>query len=185
MARHEHKRHIVRYLSIGAGGTLGAIITAAMVAGGSGSKPAAAVAPTAVAPASTAPAAHASASPAGYPPVTPAAHADKMTFTVRGTGYPSVTYGTDSDNNTVAGGYGTLGDGVRIPWTASLDFSGRALYYNVTAQLEDGGGNITCTITVSGPGIRTQVIATGHASGNYAICSAQAAPDSTGTWTQE
>lgn len=109
-----------------------------------------------------------------------------ITFTVTGTGYPSITYGSDSDEISVTGGNGPLGDGVATPWTAKLAFDATAEYYDINAQLE-GSGTISCKITASGPGDTPLTVSSGHASGGYSICSAQAAPGNTdGTsWTDE
>ena len=112
--------------------------------------------------------------------------ATTVTFTVTGWGDPSITYGTDSDNRDGGGTLGQLGDGNATPWTRSMTFDGTAQYYYISAQLE-GGGAITCKIVASGPGDDPLTVATGHASGGYNVCSAQAAPsDSTGTnWQTE
>jgi hypothetical protein len=68
----------------------------------------------------------------------------------------------------------------------SVPFDGTADYYAIDAQLQ-GGGSITCKIVVTGPGDAPLTVSHGAASGDYNICSAQAAPeDSTGlTWTNE
>lgn len=118
-------------------------------------------------------------SPSPVPPTT-------VTFVVTGAGDPSITYGSDSDNRDGGGHLGTLGDGNALPWKRSLSFNGDSLYYSVSAQLE-GSGDISCKIIVSGPGDNPTTVASGHASGGYNICSAQAAPsDSSGTsWQQE
>jgi hypothetical protein len=134
------------------------------------------------APASTAPAAE---------PTTPAASAVpavvQVHFYVSGTGEPSIQYGSDSDEINTPGGLGTLGDGNALPWHASLQFDPTAEYYDISAQLEDGGGSISCTIVVTEAGYNPLTVATGQASGDYSICSAQAAPtDSTGmSWSKE
>jgi hypothetical protein len=126
--------------------------------------------------------------PGGDPaPATPAVNpATKVTFTVTGTGDPSITYGADSDNRDGGGTLGELGDGNATPWSRSLPFSGEAQYYFMNAQLE-GTGDISCKIVVTGPGDDPLTVASGHARGGYSICSAQAAPsDSTGTsWQDE
>jgi hypothetical protein len=109
----------------------------------------------------------------------------QVTFTVTGTGDPSITYGTDSDNRDGGGQLGQLSDGNGLPWTAALPFNGGAEYYYISAQLE-GGGSLSCKITVTGPGDVPLVVSSGQAQGGYNICSAQAAPDSTGTsWQNE
>jgi hypothetical protein len=87
-------------------------------------------------------------------------------FKVWGTGYPDVTYSTDSDNV----------DG-KIGETYKMKVSDDALYYAVTAQLQ-GSGDIHCSVTING------VTKKGHAQGSYNICSAQlsSSPFSTGGW---
>lgn len=113
---------------------------------------------------------------------------DTVVFRVRGSGYPSIQYGTDSDNNQATGGHGPLGDGNALPWTASMTYNPNALYYVVSAQLE-GSGNITDTVTevittyCSDGTHKTESfpLASGHASGGYAIASAQY--NSTGSGT--
>jgi len=98
------------------------------------------------------PSASPSASDIGSPsPSAPAAptmtrQTDKVVFRVSGSGYPSVQYGSDSDSNNVPGGYGPLGDGVALPWSASLTYDPNALYYAVSAQLE-GSGDISDSVT--------------------------------------
>jgi hypothetical protein len=110
------------------------------------------------------------------PPATPTT----VTFYVSGTAVSGagITYGTDTDNRSPAGGLGLGGSGTALPWHASIPFDPAAQYYTVSAQLQgDTAGNITCTIVVSGPGDTPLTVAHGHASGGYNICDAQAAPD--------
>jgi hypothetical protein len=112
-------------------------------------------------------------------------------FRVQGSGYPTIQYGTDSDNNQAQGGYGPLGDGNALPWTASITYDPDALYDVVSAQLE-GSGNITDTVTevittyCSDGTHKTESfpLASGHASGGYAIASAEYADGDTGNATQ-
>ena len=112
----------------------------------------------------------------------------QVRFIVTGTapGGADITYGSGSDNRTAPGTLGPLGTGAAVPWRASVPFDGSAQFYSVDAQLE-GGGDITCKIVVTGPGDAPLTVATGHASGDSAICSAQAAPqDSSGlSWQKE
>lgn len=123
-------------------------------------------------------------------PATPAAapvlHVTRVHFVVTGTGDPSITYGSDADNRDAGGTAGFMGDGNALPWHASMRFRGDAQYYSMDAQLE-GSGNIHCKIVVTGPGVQPMTVASGHASGGYSICSAQAAPsDSRGSsWQNE
>lgn len=77
-----------------------------------------------------------------------------------------VNYGSDSDSRH---GLATL------PQQETLTFDDSANYYNVTAQLQ-GSGDIYCSITISGGDVSDgtdYVSKTGHASGDYNICSAQ------------
>ena len=101
----------------------------------------------------TAPSAAPSASAPAAPPASASAPAPTMTrqtdtvvFKVSGSGYPSVQYGTDSNSNDVPGGYGPLGNGVALPWSASLTYDPSALYYAVSAQLQ-GSGDISDSVT--------------------------------------
>jgi hypothetical protein len=122
---------------------------------------------------------------AGQDAVTPAASSGAPTrkpspaakptvvFTLTGSA-PSgvdISYGSDSDNRQ---------GGSTSPWKASLrrDDSGGVSWYDMTAQLQ-GGGDITCQILIDGA-----VIASGHASGGYNICSAQISQSFTGKWSK-
>jgi len=109
-------------------------------------------------------------------------------FVVTGTGAPTITYGDDTDSRDGGGTLGVLGDGNALPFKAWVPYQPGHLYYTLNAQLE-GGGDITCKIVITGPGIEANaVVATGHASGGYNICDAQAddTGDDTGTnWQQE
>jgi len=105
---------------------------------------------------------------------------DTVIFKVSGSGYPSILYGSDSDDISVPGGYGPLGDGVALPWSASLTYDSSALYYAVTAQLE-GSGDISDSVTevittyCSDGSHKTESfpLASGQASGGYAIARAE------------
>ena len=61
---------------------------------------------------------------------------DTIVFKVTGSGYPSVQYGSDSNSNDAPRGYGPLGNGSALPWSASLPYDPSALYYAVSAQLQ-------------------------------------------------
>ena len=116
---------------------------------------------------------------------------DTVVFKVRGSGYPSIQYGTDSNNNSAHGGYGPLGDGNALPWSASMTYDPSALYYAVTAQLE-GYGDISDSVTevittyCSDGSHKTErfSLASGHASGGYAIAQAEYAGGDTGNAQQ-
>ncbi len=116
---------------------------------------------------------------------------DTVVFAVSGSGYPSVQYGSDSDNNSAQGGYGPLGNGVALPWSASLPYNSGALYYAVSAQLQ-GYGDISDSVTevittyCSDGSHKTESfpLASGHASGGYAIAQAEYAGGNTGNATQ-
>jgi hypothetical protein len=116
---------------------------------------------------------------------------DTIVFKVWGSGYPSVQYGTDSNNNSPPGGYGPLGDGNALPWSATLPYDGGALYYYVSAQLE-GYGDISDSVTevittyCSGGSPKTESfpLANGHASGGYNIAQAEYTGGATGNATQ-
>jgi hypothetical protein len=111
-----------------------------------------------------------------------------VVFTVTGSAPSgaSVMYGSDADVITPAGTLGVLGDGVALPFTATMKFDPSAMYYNLTAQLE-GSGSITSTITIKRAGYSDLVVSHGSATGGYNIASAQAAPASTdgSSWTPE
>jgi hypothetical protein len=127
--------------------------------------------------ASTAPAASSS------PAVTKTHSRTQVVFTVTGSAPngADITYGSDSDNRSPQGGLGALGSGTALPWQGSVKYRSGALYYDVTAQLQ-GGGDITCKVRVrvtqfysDGTHIsRAKTVASGHASGGYNICDAQA-----------
>lgn len=116
---------------------------------------------------------------------------DTVVFTVSGSGYPSVQYGSDSDTNNPQGGYGPLGDGFALPWSASMTYDSTALYYAVSAQLE-GSGDISDSVTevittyCSDGSHKTESfpLASGNASGGYAIAQAEYTGGDTGNATQ-
>ncbi len=99
------------------------------------------------------------------------------------TGYaPSgvdITYGSDSDNRSPHGYLGVLGSGTPVPWHGSVRYDKNALYYSITAQLQ-GSGDIRCYVILKVtsrqyPRIsESKIMASGHASGSYNICDAQA-----------
>jgi hypothetical protein len=116
---------------------------------------------------------------------------DTVVFKVWGSGYPSIQYGSDSNNNQAGGGYGPLGDGNPLPWSASLTYDPSALYYAVTAQLE-GYGDISDSVTevittyCSNGNHPTESfsLASGQASGGYAIAQAEYTGGDTGNAQQ-
>jgi hypothetical protein len=116
---------------------------------------------------------------------------DMVVFKVSGSGYPSIQYGTDSNDNQVPGGYGPLGDGNPLPWLESMTYDPSALYYVVTAQLE-GYGDISDSVTevvttyCSNGSHQTESfpLASGHASGGYAIAMAEYTGGDTGNAQQ-
>ena len=136
--------------------------------------------------AAAAPSSSAASTPTATPAATPELHVTRVHFIVTGTGVPSITYGSDADNRNASGTIGLLGDGNQLPWRASMRFRSDAQYYSMDAQLENGG-DIHCKIVVTGPGVQPMTVSSGHASGNYSICSVQAAPnDSRGSsWQNE
>jgi hypothetical protein len=129
--------------------------------------------------------------PSPTPAPTMVRQSDTVVFKVSGSGYPSIQYGTDSSNNQVPGGNGPLGDGVALPWQASMTYDSAALYYVVTAQLEGSGAiadSVTEVVTTkcSGQAAKTEsfTLASGNASGGYAIAQAEYAGGDTGNATQ-
>lgn len=99
--------------------------------------------------------------------------ADVVTFKVWGNapagalGGLDIMYGSDSDNL-----QGTFSNG---KFTATMPVNDDAMYYFTNAQLQ-GSGDIHCSVTIEG---HTK---TGHASGGYNICSAQANSGLFGDW---
>lgn len=91
-------------------------------------------------------------------------------FVVTGTGSPDVMYGSDSDSRQGSS---------NLPFHATMKLDTKVNYYTLTAQL-NGGGDITCKLIIKG-----HVVATGHASGGYNICDAQASQGLTGDWTSD
>lgn len=203
------KRHPIRWTLIGVGAIVAIAIGAAAAGSGNGSKDNAAQvtatssAPRTTAPVATAPVTH---MPVAKPTTTAPTHraaprptprptpkpvprptpkpapkpAPTVVFEVSGTGQPDITYGSDSDNrsgNTHTDEYG-MGFGV-VPFRASLPLDNSAEYYDIDAQLQ-GDGDITCAVIIDG-----KTIATGHASGDYNICSAQAGQGLFGGWEKE
>ena len=137
------------------------------------------------------PSAAPSSSSAALQPSAPAAptmtrQTDKVVFKIRGSGYPSVLYGSD-----VPGGYGPLGNGVALPWSASMTYEPNALYYAVTAQLQ-GSGDISDSATEvittycsdGSHKMERFLLASGHASGGYAIARAEYTGGDTGNSAQ-
>jgi hypothetical protein len=132
-----------------------------------------------------------SASPSPSPAPTMTRQTDMLVFKVWGSGYPSIQYGSDSNSNSPSGGYGPLGDGNVLPWSASLTYDSGALYYALSAQLE-GYGDISDSVTevittyCSDGSHKTEdfPLASGHSSGGYNIAQAEYAGGDTGNATQ-
>jgi hypothetical protein len=116
---------------------------------------------------------------------------DTVVFRVQGSGYPSIQYGSDSSNHQATGGYGQLGDGNALPWSATMPYDPGAQYYAVSAQLE-GSGSITDSVTevittwCSDGTHKTESfpLANGSASGGYAIATAEYTGGDTGNAQQ-
>jgi hypothetical protein len=133
----------------------------------------------------------ASTSPSATPAPTMTRQTDIVVFKVWGSGYPSIQYGSDSDSIDTQGGYGPLGDGNALPWSAFLTYDPGALYYAVTAQLE-GSGDISDSVTEvittycssSSPKTESFPLASGSASGGYAIAQAEYTGGDTGNAQQ-
>jgi hypothetical protein len=131
----------------------------------------------------------ASSQPAAAPTMT--SQTDMVVFKVWGSGYPSVQYGSDSDTSNPQGGYGPLGNGFALPWSASMTYDPGAQYYAVSAQLQ-GSGDIQDSVTevvtthCSDGSRHTESfpLASGHASGGYAIAQAEYAGGDTGNAAQ-
>lgn len=173
------RHHPLRWILGGIGALIALFVVIGVATAGSTPPPRTHNATAATTQPSTAPATPAAAS-------TPPLHVTRVKFVVTGTGAPSITYGSDSDNRDGGGTLGILSDGNTLPWHGSMKFRGDAEFYSIDAQLESGG-DITCKIVVTGPGVAPLTVASGHASGGDNICSAQAAPnDTTGSsWQNE
>jgi hypothetical protein len=132
-----------------------------------------------------------SGSPSASPAPTMTRQTDVVVFRVSGSGYPSIQYGTDSNNNSPPGGYGPLGNGNALPWSGSVTYDSSALYYYVSAQLQ-GYGDISDSVTevittyCSDGSHKTESfsLASGHASGGYNIALAEYAGGDTGNAQQ-
>jgi len=116
---------------------------------------------------------------------------DVVVFKVWGSGEPSIQYGTDSSTHNPSDGAGPLGDGNYLPWQASMPYDAGALYYAVTAQLEGSGSiqdSVTEVVTTwcsgSEPKTESFPLASGQASGGYAIATAEYASGDTGNAQQ-
>jgi hypothetical protein len=116
---------------------------------------------------------------------------DIVVFRVSGSGTPTVQYGTNSTTNNPSGGAGPLGDGVYLPWHASMTYDSGALYYAVTAQLQGSGSiqdSVTEVITTWCSGTRPKTesfsLASGSASGGYGIATAEYTGGDTGNAQQ-
>ena len=125
------------------------------------------------------------------PPPTMTKQTDTIVFKVWGTGEPSIQYGTDSSTSNPSDGAGPLGDGNYLPWQASMTYDPGALYYAVSAQLEGSGSiqdSVTETVTTwcsgSSPKTESFPLASGNASGGYAIAQAEYTGGDTGNSTQ-
>lgn len=94
----------------------------------------------------------------------------------------SITYGTDTINDSPPGSSNLGGMETPIPWSGVLPYSSSAMFWYVDAQLGSTGA-ISCAVVAqievfySNGTHRTQqkTIATGQASGDYNICSAESA----------
>jgi hypothetical protein len=116
---------------------------------------------------------------------------DIVVFSVSGSGEPTVQYGTGSSTNNPSEGAGPLGDGVYLPWHASMTYDSGALYYAVTAQLQGSGSiqdSVTEVITTwcsgSNPKTENFPLANGSASGGYGIATAEYTGGDTGNAQQ-
>jgi hypothetical protein len=129
--------------------------------------------------------------PGDDPTPTMTKQTDMVVFKVWGTGEPTIQYGSDSSTSNPSDGVGPLGDGNYLPWQASVTYDSAALYYAVSAQLE-GSGSIQDSVTevvttwCSGAKPKTESfpLASGHASGGYAIAQAEYADGDTGNASQ-
>jgi hypothetical protein len=126
-----------------------------------------------------APAVMQAASAPAAPALTMTRQTDAVVFKVWGSGDPSMQYCTDN-NNSPPGGYGSLGNGNALPWSASRPYDSGALYWFVSAQLQ-GDGDISDSVTevvttwCSDGSHKTESfpVASGHAIGGYNIAQAE------------
>lgn len=129
--------------------------------------------------------------PGDKPTPTMTKQTDIVVFSVSGNGEPSIQYGDGATTNNPSDGAGPLGDGVYLPWHASMNYSAGAFYYAVTAQLE-GYGSIQDTVSeqittyCSNGHIKTETfpLANGSASGGYGIATAEYTGGDTGNASQ-
>jgi hypothetical protein len=179
------KRHRIRAAFGIAGALILAVIFTSIIASALAGTPKGTRSQTPATPVYTPAAPVASTAPAD---VTPPPAQAYVVFTVTGSAPSGATimYGSNADNITPPGSLGVLGNGVALPFTATLKFDPAAMYYDINAQLE-GSGSITATITVKRAGYADLMVSHGSASGGYNIASAQAAPASTdgSSWTPE
>jgi hypothetical protein len=97
---------------------------------------------------------------------------DKVVFKVAGSGKPSIAYGTASDHHSGNDHHSKYGIAyASLPFEATMSYNDKAVYYAISAQLTSSTGDITCEIEQNG-----NVVAKGHASGDYNICMAEARP---------
>jgi hypothetical protein len=69
-----------------------------------------------------------------------------VVYSVSGSGSPTITYSSFDNNHS-----GTNQSGnVPLPWTKTITGSGIFNSYDVSATLGEGGGSLTCTLTVDG-----------------------------------
>jgi len=104
------------------------------------------------------------------PKAAPKVH-DRIVFSVTGTGKPNIQYGSDSDNRSGNTHEGMVTGYSPLPWHGHMNYHSGQMYYQLTAQLSESGGNITCEVKRG-----ATTIAKGHASGKYQICMAEATP---------
>lgn len=92
-----------------------------------------------------------------------------IVYSVTGTGAPTITYSSFDNNHNGS----TQNSSVPLPWTKTVTGSGIFNAYSVTATLGEGGGTLTCTITVDG-----KQVSTNSANGAFATanCSGSATP---------
>ncbi|HET7013612.1 MAG TPA: hypothetical protein VFI65_06860 [Streptosporangiaceae bacterium] len=110
----------------------------------------------------------------------------KVEYIVTGTAADGTDLTYREGSKTVYGPGDIDGNRTKVPWQGSVPFVHSAKnFYFISAQLY-GSGSLSCKIVVEFPGGGSMTVASGHASGKFSTCSAEAEPtDSSGQhWRQ-
>jgi hypothetical protein len=106
--------------------------------------------------------------------------AQKIEFIVTGTAPDGVDVTYHAGSHFGSGPAQINGNATRVPWQGTVTFDPKSTFYFLSAELY-GPGTISCKIVAELPGGRSLTVVSGHASGKFSTCSAQASPtDKTG-----